>query len=144
MKRRSLLIISAVIALSAIMLISAAAIFSLNFDMNATVPPTGAVTVTIGSTTYSDDESLSIDWGTVTPGTPMTTTVIINNGANYPVTPAIEATGLPTAPSGWSLTLNDTSTIPAYTNVTRDIVLTVPIGALAGTPSWTAKLTASS
>lgn len=141
MRKRSFLIIGSVMALSSILLISAALIFTLNFNMNATVAETGAVTVTIGSTTYNNGETLSIDWGTVTPGQTYSNVVTIHNNVNKAVTPAITPTNLP---SGWTLTLNDTSSIPAKSDSVRSIVLTVPSNALASSPSWTATLTATS
>jgi hypothetical protein len=140
LRKKSIWIISAVIALSAILLISAATIFTLNFSMNATVGQTGAVTVTIDSTVYNNGESLSINWSTVTPGETYSKDVIIHNGVNNVVTPALGSTGLP---SGWTLTLNDTSTVAANSDAARSIVLTVPAGALAGAQSWSATFTAS-
>lgn len=140
MRKRSFLIIGSVIALSSIMLISAALLYTLNFNMNTTVAESGSVTVTIDSTTYTNGQSLSINWSSVTPGQQYNKAITIHNGVNNAVTPALGTTGLP---SGWSLTLSDTSSIPANSEVTRNIVLTVPSGALAGTSSWTAKLTAS-
>ena len=141
MKKKSLLILSTVVALSAIMVISAALTYTLNFNMNANVLESGAVTITIGGTTYNNNDNLAINWTTVTPGQQYTKTMTITSTVNNAVTPTLTPTGLP---SGWTLTLSDTSAIPAKGTVTRDLVLTVPSDALASSPSWTAVLTVSS
>ena len=138
MKRKSLLILSFVVALSALMVISAAITYTLNFNMSANVAESGTVTITIGSTDYTNGQSLNINWGTVTPGQPSNQAITIHNNVNNAVTPSIVATGLPT---GWTLTLSDTSAISAFGTVTRNIVLNVPSNALASNPSWTAVLT---
>ncbi len=141
MKGKSLFLLGTVIALSAIMVLSAAVIYTLNFNMNATVAESGSITVTIDGTAYADGESLAIDWGSVTPGQQHNKTITITSTRNQPVTPSIAATGLPT---GWTLALNDTSPIPAFGSSARNIVLTVPSDAEAGTSSWSAALTVSS
>lgn len=141
MKKKSLLIISIIVALSALTIISAAITYTLNFNMSANVAEGGTVTITIGSTDYTNGQSLTNNWGTVTPGQQYTQAITIHNNVNNAVTPSIVATGLPT---GWTLTLSDTSAISAYGTVSRNLVLNVPSNALASSPSWTAVLTVSS
>jgi hypothetical protein len=141
LKKKSILILSFVVALSALMVISAAITYTLSFNMSANVAESGTVTITIGSTDYTNGQSLNINWGTVTPGQQSTQAITIHNNVNNAVTPSIVATGLPT---GWTLTLSDTSAISAFGTVSRNLVLSVPSNALASNPSWTAVLTVSS
>ena len=139
MKKKSLLILS-VIAISAVLLVSAASYLSFTFNMTATVGESGAVTVTVDGTTYSDGQNMNLNWGTVTAGD-NSHTVTITSTVNKAVTPSISAPGLP---SGWSLNLNDTSAIPAFGTVTRSLVLTVPTNPTAGSYSWSAVLSVTS
>jgi hypothetical protein len=139
LKKKSLLILS-VIGLSLVMLVSAASYLSFTFNMNATVAEAGAVTITVDSTTYTTGQSMSFNWGTVTVGE-NTHTVTITSTVNKAVTPSISAPGIP---SGWTLGLNDTSAIPAFGTVVRDLVLTVPSNPTAGSFSWSSVLTVSS
>lgn len=141
MRKKSLLILSTVVAFSAIMVISAALTYTLNFNMTANVAESGTVTITIGSTNYTNGQSLDINWGSVSPGSQYTKAITIHNNVNNAVTPSIVATGLP---SGWTLTLSDNSSVAAGGSVTRDLVLNVPSNAVAGNPGWTAVLTVSS
>ncbi len=141
MTKKSISIIAAVIALSAIMVISAATVYTLNFtSMTANVPYLGDITITIGSTTYSNGQSLPLDWGTVNVGI-NTMSITIHNLSIAPVTPAIVSGGLP---SGWQLTLSSTAAISAGQSSTINIVLTVPSGVAMGSYGpWTAMITAS-
>jgi hypothetical protein len=137
--KKSISLIIAVAALSAIMVISAATVYTFNTTNQATVPISGTVTVTIGSTTYNDGQTLPIDWGVVSIGQ-NTKQITINSIVNTPVTPAITSSNLP---SGWTLTLSNTNPISAGASVTMNIVLTVPSGALATSYNWNAQITAS-
>jgi hypothetical protein len=142
LKKKSLLILATVAALSAIMLVSAVSYLTFTFNMNANVTEGGTVTVTIGSTTYNTGQSLSVDWGSVTPGQVKTQAITIHNNVNAPVTPSIAATGLP---SGWSLALSSTAAIPAFSDAPMNLVLTVSSTAPAGpVTAWTATLSAAS
>jgi hypothetical protein len=141
LKKKTLLIISLIAALSTVMIISAAVTYNLSFNMSANVAEQGTVTVTIGSTDYTNGQSLNINWGTVTPGQQYTQAITIQNNVNNVVTPSIVATGLPT---GWTLTLNDTSALSAFGTVSRNLVLNIPSNALVSSPSWTAVLTVTS
>jgi hypothetical protein len=141
LRSKHYLILVSVIALSAIMLISAAYLYTLSFSMTANVAEAGTVTVTIDSTTYNSGDSLNLAWGTVVPGQQYTKAITINNNVNNAVTPSIVATGLP---SGWTLTLSDTSAIAAKGTATRNVTLSVPSNAVSGSSSWTASLTVSS
>ncbi len=140
MRKKSLLILATVVALSAIMVISATTIYSLNFNMNANIAPSGTVTITIGSTDYTNGQTLDINWTTVNVGA-NNQAITIHNNVNTPVTPSIVGTGLP---SGWTLTLSDNSAISAFGTTTINIVLTVPSNQAAGPYSWTAVLNVSS
>jgi hypothetical protein len=141
MRKKRLTIIVSVAVLSVVMLVSAAALYNtLLFRMNATVVESGTVIVVVDGTTYTNGQSLSINWGNVTTGN-YTKAINITSTVNTPVTPAIVTTGLP---SGWALALSDVSPIPAYGNVTRNLVLTVPSHPLSGTPNWNTTLTVSS
>ena len=142
MRKKSLLIIATVVALSAVMLVSALSYLTFTFNMNATVVEGGTVTVTIGSTTYNTGQSLALNWGTVTPGQQYTQAITIHNDVNNAVTPSIATTSLP---SGWTLALSSTAAIPANSDAALNLVLTVSSTAPAGsTPAWTATLTAAS
>jgi hypothetical protein len=141
MKKKNLLIITLILALSSLMIISAAVTYTLNFNMSANVAEAGTVTITIGSTDYTNGQSLNINWGTVNAGQQYTQAITIRNNVNNAVTPSIVATGLP---AGWTLTLNDTSAISAFGTVSRNLVLNVPSNALVSNPSWTAVLTVTS
>ncbi len=139
MKKKSILIMIAVITLSTVTVISAASIYSLNFTMTANVAQVGAVTVTIDGTTYNDGNQLAINWGTVTAGQ-YTKAVQIHNNVNAPVTPNIVTTNIP---SGWTLTLSSTNAVPAGATTNVNIILTVPSSPSAGSYGWTAQFTAS-
>ena len=142
MKKKGLLILATVVALSSVMIVSAASYLTLTLNMNATVAESGTVTVTIDGTTYNTGQSLSINWGTVTPGQQYTHSITIHNNVNNAVTPAVATTGLP---SGWTLALSSNAAIPATSDATLNLVLTVSSTAPAGsTPAWTATLTAAS
>jgi len=109
--------------------------------MYANVPASGTVTVTIGTTTYNDGETLTnFAWGDVHSGD-NTQQVTITNNRNEAVTPSIAATGLPT---GWTLTLSSTASIPAGQSATVNMVLNVPTNPAAGSYSWSAVLNAAS
>ena len=141
LRKKSLLILSAVVALSAIMLISAAAIYTtLTLNMTATVAEAGTVTITINNVNYTNTQTLSVDWGSVVAGANNYQIKIYSN-VNTAVTPSVTPTGLPT---GWTLTLSDTSAIPANGVVTRNLVLTVPSDPTSGSYSWSAVLNVSS
>ncbi len=136
MKRKSLLIVASALVLSAVMVISAASLFTLDFNMSANVEEAGAVTVTVDSTVYTNGQSLSIDWGNVVSGE-YTKDITITNNVNKAVTPSLSTTGLP---GGWTLTLSDTSAISAFGEVTRTLVLNVPSSQVADSYSWSATL----
>lgn len=141
LKKKSLLIIAAVISLSAVMLISAATIYtSLTLNMSANVLEAGSVTITINNVNYTNTQSLAVGFGSIGAGTNEVAIKIYNN-VNTAVTPSITPTGLPT---GWTLTLSDTSSIPVNGVVTRSLVLTVPSSPTAGSYSWSAVLNVSS
>jgi hypothetical protein len=118
------------------MVISAAAVFTFNFNMSADVELAGTVIVEINNVNYTNAQTLNFSWGTVVAGE-HTQAIKIYNQVNTAVTPSIQATGLP---SGWTLTLSDTSAIPAYGTVTRNMVLTVPSNPIMGSYSWSATL----
>jgi hypothetical protein len=142
LKRKSLLILATVAVLSAIMLVSAVSYLTFTFNMNATVGEGGTVTVTIGSNTYNTGQSLAIDWGTVAPGQTYNQAITIHNNVNAPVTPSIATTGLP---SGWTIGLSSNTAIPANSDATMNVVLTVASNAPSGPVSaWTATLSAAS
>ena len=136
MRKKSLLILL-VIGLSFILLVSAASYLSFTFNMNATISETGSVTITVDETTYTDGQSMTFNWGAVNVGE-NTHSVTITSTVNKAVTPSISA---PDIPSGWSLSLNDTSAIPAFGTVTRSLVLTIPSNPTAGSYSWSSVLT---
>jgi hypothetical protein len=141
LRKKSLLILFTVVALSAIMLISAATIYTtLTLNMTAHVAEAGTVTITINNVNYTNAQTLSLPWNTVNVGD-NTVAVKIYNNVNTAVTPTITPTGLPT---GWTLTLSDTGSIPARGVVTRNLVLTVPADSNAGDYSWSAVLNVSS
>jgi flagellar basal body-associated protein FliL len=79
LRKKSLLIIFSVVALSAIMVISAATIYTFNFSMNAKVDETGTVTITVGGVTYNNNDQLTVDWSSVTPGLNTYQVTIHNN-----------------------------------------------------------------
>jgi hypothetical protein len=140
LNRKSLLLIFSVIALSAIMIVSAALVYTLNSTQQTIVPPLGSVTITIDTTTYNTGQTWDYTWLNPSIGTPNVKSITINNLYNTIVTPAIVATGLPT---GWTLTLSSTDPIAAGASVQRDVVLTIPSGTAAGPYSWSAQITAS-
>lgn len=141
MSKKSLLILVSVVVLSTIMVISAAYTYQIGFEMRANVAESGAVTVTIDSTTYNTGQSLDIDWGSVSPGGTYNKQITIHNGVNNAVTPSLSITNLP---ASWSLTLSSNAAIPANSDSTITIILTVPSGAVAGSSSWTASLNVAS
>jgi uncharacterized membrane protein len=141
MRSKKFLVLISVIALSAIMLVSAAYLYTLSFNMSAYVAESGDIIVTYNGTDYGNATSLSLNWGTVVPGQTTNRSIIINNNVNNAVTPSLSNTGLP---SGWTITLSDTSAISAKTSVTRYLILSVPNDAGAGTSSWTTVLNISS
>jgi hypothetical protein len=110
--------------------------------MNATVPASGTVTVTIGATTYNDGQTITnFGWGNVHSGD-NTQQISITNNRNEAVSASITATGLP---AGWTLTLSSTAaSIPAGQTVPVNMVLNVPSGFAAGSYSWSAVLNAAS
>lgn len=124
------------------MVISAAITYNMSVTMNANVAEVGSVTATVDSTTYNTGDSLSINWGTITPGQTYTKTVTIHNGANIAVTPNLTNT----LPSTYgTISLSSTSSIPMYSDATVNIVFQVAATAPAGAiPGWTAAFSASS
>jgi hypothetical protein len=141
-RKKSLLIIVTVMALSAVMVISAASLFSFNVNMNANVLEAGAVTVTVDSTTYNTGESFAVNWGDVQPGQTYTKSVTIHNNVNAVVTPSITST---LSSAYGTITLSSLTPIAANTDATVNIVFTVSSTAPAGTISaWTAALSATS
>lgn len=140
MKRKSLLLIFSVIALSAIMIVSAALVYTLNSTQDTTVPPIGTVTITIDTVTYTTGQTWDFTWLNPEIGTPNVKAITINNNYNTPITPALVATGLP---AGWTLTLSSTDPIANGASVQRNVVLTIPSGTAAGPYSWSAQITAS-
>lgn len=142
MRKKLILAAITIVALSAVMVISAAITYNLTTNMNANIAEVGSVTVTVDSTTYNTGDALSINWGTVTPGQTYTKAVTIHNGANIAVTPSLTST-LP-ATYG-TITLSSTSTVPLYSDSTVNIVFQVAATAPAGAvPGWTAAFSASS
>jgi hypothetical protein len=141
MRKKRLFTILSVVALTVIALVSAAVLYTtLTFNMNATVAEAETVRIIIDGTTYTDGQQLNINWGTVSAGQ-YTKAITITSTVNVPVTPSVSTVNLP---SGWTLTLSDTSPIPAHGSVTRNLVLTVPSNPAVGNPSWTATLKVSS
>jgi hypothetical protein len=141
LRKKSLLILSVVVALSAVMLISAATIYtSLTLNMTANIAEAGTVTITLNNVNYTNTQTLPVAWGTVVAGANNYEVKIYNN-VNAAVTPVITPTGLPT---GWTLTLSDNSAIAPNGVVTRNLVLTVPSNPTAGSYSWSAVLNVSS
>ncbi len=141
-RKKSFFIIVAVMALSAVMVISAASLFTLNSNMTATVNEKGIVTVTIDSTTYTDGESFDIAWGPVDPGQTYTKQITIHNNVNTPVTPSIISD---LSATYGTITLSNTDSIAAGGDVDVNIEFTVSSTAPAGAiPAWTATLIASS
>lgn len=129
-------------ALSAVMVISAASIFTFTATMNGSVSEKGVVTVTVGSTTYNSGESFPVNWGSVTAGQTYTKQITIHNGLNAAVTPSITST---LSSTYGTITLSSTSSIAAGADATVNIVFTVSGTAPSGTiTEWTATLTASS
>ena len=142
MKTKSLLIIATVVALSAVMLVSAVSYLTFNFNMTGTVGEGGTVTVTIGTTTYNTGDSFPIAWGTVSPGQTYTQSITIHNNVNAAVTPGIATT---LSSTYGTITLSSTAVIPANGQTTVNVVFTVSSTAPAGAiPAWTATLTAAS
>ncbi|MCW4000975.1 MAG: hypothetical protein NWE93_12120 [Candidatus Bathyarchaeota archaeon] len=137
MKQKSLVLILGVVALSAIMIISAASVFTMTMPMTANVAQTGAVTVTINSVNYNTGQSLNIDWGNVASGQVITKEITINNQVNTAVTPSISTTDIP---AGWTLELSSTSPISAFGSSTCNIVLTVGTNPVMADYSWSATL----
>jgi hypothetical protein len=142
LKKKLLFAVISILALSAIMVISAAITYNLSTSMNANIAEAGSVTVTVDSTTYNTGDSLSINWGTVTPGQTYTKAVTIHNSANIAITPSLTNT----LPSTYgTISLSSASPIPMYSDATVNIVFQVAATAPAGAvPSWTAAFSASS
>lgn len=127
-------------ALSAVMVISAASLFTFNVNMNANVT-TGVVTITYDGTTYNSGDSFSINWTTVDPGQTYTRAVTIHNGVSAPVTPSITST---LSSTYGTITLSSTTPIAIGADATVNIVFTVSGTAPAGVvPAWTATLSAT-
>lgn len=129
-------------ALSAIMVISAAVTYNLTFNNSGTVTEQGAITVAYNGNTYNNSDSVSIDWGNIAPGQTYTKAVTIHNDVNAPITPGITST---LSSTYGTITLSSTTPIAANSEATVNVVLTVSSTALAGViPAWTATFTASS
>jgi hypothetical protein len=142
LKKKSLLILATVLALSVVMLVSAASYLTFTFNMTGTVGEGGTVTVNIGGTTYNTGDSFPIAWGTVSPGQTYTQSITIHNNVNTPVTPGI-STSL--SSTYGTITLSSNAAIPANGQTTVNVVFTVSSSAPAGAiPAWTATLTAAS
>jgi hypothetical protein len=134
MKKKSLLLLFTVLALTVVMVISGLMVYLLNINMSATVSQQGTVTVFIDDQQWNN--GTTIPWGTVSYGDNYLPINITSN-VNTALTPSIEG-----APEGWiiSLSLNST-TIDAFGAVTGNVVLTVPSDALAQEYNWASTLT---
>jgi hypothetical protein len=147
LKRKSLLILATVVALSVVMLVSAASYLTFTFNMTGTIAEGGTVTVTIGTTTYNTGQSLDINWNTIAAGNVVpvqtyTQSITIHNNVNNAVTPGIATT---LSSTYGTITLSSTTAIPANGQTTVNVVFTVSSTAPAGAiPAWTATLTAAS
>jgi hypothetical protein len=142
LKRKSLLILAIVVALSAVMLVSAVSYLTFTFNMTGTVLEGGTVTVTIDNTSYNTGDSLPIAWGSVSPGQQYTHSITIHNNVNTPVTPGIATT---LSSTYGTIALSSTTAIPANGQATVNVVFSVSSTAPAGAiPTWTATLTAAS
>jgi len=140
-KKKGFLLLLSVIALSAVMIISAASYFTMNIGMTANVQEGGTVTVTIDSTTYQSGATLDINWGDIVAGQSYNREITINNQVNTAVTPSISTTG--TLPGGSSITLSDTSEIPAFGSRNCNLVLNVGPNPVMGSYTWSAVLSVS-
>jgi hypothetical protein len=141
LKRKSLLILATVVALSVVMLVSAASYLTFTFNMTGTVLEGGTVTVTIGTTTYNTGDSFPIAWDTVSPGQTYTQSITIHNNVNNAVIPGIATT---LSSTYGTITLSSVAPIAANGQTTVNIVFTVSGTAPAGAiPAWTATLTAA-
>ena len=98
MRKKNILLLVLVCALSTVTLVSALTVLSVfTIPMTATVATQGSVAITINGQAYTD--GTPIGWGTVYWGT-TTESITIQNNANTALTPSIVNTGLPT---GWSI-----------------------------------------
>lgn len=142
MRKKSLLILAMVVALSMTTLIAATIYTTFNVGMTATVPvvvDATKVTIGIGSSTYHSGDSISLPWGQIQIGT-NTQSLTITNNANVALVPAVSSTDLP---SGWELSLSlptDQTNVAAGGSATATLTLTVPSNATAGTYSWSASI----
>ena len=140
MRKKLLLILISICALSIGTLISASVLYSFSVTMNSTVAPQGSASILIDSGNYTDGASITLDWGTVLWGANNKTITIVNN-ANTALTPSITTSSLPT---GWTLTLSLNQPIPAGQQAAGTLTLYVPTGtAAASYTSMTATIVVS-
>lgn len=138
--KKTLVILGLLCALSLVVVISAAVMYTFNVNMTATVATQGTVTVTINGQNYANGQAITLNWGTVQWGANTQSITIINN-ANVAVTPSLAASSLP---SGWTLTLSLNQAIAAGQQATGTLTLDVPSGSSSGTySSMTATIIAS-
>ena len=140
MRKKTLLILVSVCALSMVTLISAlTALYTFNVSMTATVASQGSVSILINSGNCTNGAPITLDWGAVQWGDNTKAITIVNN-ANTALTPGIGTSSLP---SGWALTLSLNQAIPAGQNATGTLTLNVPTSTVAGSYSPTATITVS-
>ena len=140
MRKKTLLILVSVCALSMVTLISAlTAFYTFSVSMTATVASQGSVSILINSGNYTNGAPITLDWGAVQWGDNTKAITIVNN-ANTALTPGIGTSSLP---SGWALTLSLNQPIPAGQNATGTLTLNVPTSTAAGSYSPTATITVS-
>ncbi|MCW4024080.1 MAG: hypothetical protein NWF01_03480 [Candidatus Bathyarchaeota archaeon] len=134
MKKKSILLLFSVLALTVVIVISGLIVYLLNINMSATVGQQGDVTVFIAEQQWTN--GTTIPWGTVHFGDNYLPINITSN-VNTELTPTIAG-----APTGWTISLSlNSTTIDAFGAVTGNVVLTVPSGALAQEYNWASTLT---
>lgn len=138
MKKKNILLLVLVCALSTVTLVSALTVLSVfTIPMTATVATQGSAAITINQQAYTS--GTPINWGTVNWGT-TNESITIQNNANTALTPSIVNSGLPT---GWSLTLSLNQPIAAGQSATGTLTLTVPNTAASGDNSWSSAISVS-
>jgi hypothetical protein len=138
LRRKNILLLVLVCALSTITLVSALTVLSVfTIPMKGTVATQGNVAITIDGQAYTD--GTQINWNTVNWGT-NTKAIVIQNNANTALTPSIVNTNLP---SGWTLTLSLNQPIASGDSATGTLTLTVPTSTASGDYSWSSAISVS-
>lgn len=112
---------------------AARAINSFTLPMSGVVPTTGTVTMKVDGNAYTS--GTNIEWGSTPPGV-YTKSIEVTNTMNVASPLTFAVAGLPT---GFTLTCNLPTSVPAFGSVSGTLTLTIPSNAVAG--PWTCTVT---